>query len=160
MKFVASLIATSVLLLSQNAHALQMILSTREPQCLIIEPVRIGVNIDISFTISGVNETAVLFTAQQGEVEKSVIKNESSGEISFKADRKDNIEVCWQKLDRKSKKVNFLIAQQNQHLEDKATADTIEEVGSQIENLQYKLDEISMNIQSQVETEQVHFELT
>ena len=71
---------------------------------------------------------------------------------------KDEIELCWQKLDRKSKKVNFLIAQQTLSLEDKATASTIEEVGSQIEGLQYKLDEISMNISTQVETEKVHFE--
>ena len=67
-------------------------------------------------------------------------------------------EVCWQKTDRKSKKVNFVIAQMNEHFGDKATADTIEEVGNQIETLQFKLDEISMNIAAQVEVEKVHFE--
>jgi len=68
------------------------------------------------------------------------------------------MKLCWRKLDRKSKKVNFLITQANAHLEDKATASTIEEVGERIEGLQFKLDEISLNIVSQVETEKVHFE--
>ena len=66
--------------------------------------------------------------------------------------------MCWTKLDRKSKKVNFLITQYGQHLEDKATVGTIEEVSAQIEALQFKLDQISMFITSQVETEKVHFE--
>ena len=51
-----------------------------------------------------------------------------------------------------------MISQTNQHYEDKATASTIDEVGGQIENLQFKLDEISMNIASQVETEKVHYD--
>ena len=61
-------------------------------------------------------------------------------------------------MDRKSKKVNFLIFQNSVNLDSKATAETIEDVGAQIENLQYKLDEISMFISTQVETEKVHFE--
>ena len=35
---------------------------------------------------------------------------------------------------------------------------TIEDVGEQIQALQYKLDQISMYISAQVETEKVHFE--
>ena len=78
--------------------------------------------------------------------------------MELKATNKKEFVLCWQKLDRKSKKVNFLISQTNQHYEDKATASTIDEIGAQIENLQFKLDEISMNIASQVETEKVHYD--
>ena len=56
MKIVASL-ATALLCFNQGASALQMILSSKEPQCLYVEPARIGVQIDISYTISGVNES-------------------------------------------------------------------------------------------------------
>ena len=69
-----------------------------------------------------------------------------------------DVDICWQKLDRKSKKVNFLISHGNAQLDEKADASTIEAVSENIEALQFKLDEISMNIVSQVETEKVHFE--
>ena len=57
------------------------------------------------------------------------IKQASEGEASVRATSKKEMTICWQKLDRKSKKVNFLISQANQHLEDKATAETMEDVG-------------------------------
>ena len=79
------------------------------------------------------------------------------GEVSIKALNKDDFLICWQKLDRKSKKVNFLISQGKSSLEGKATADTIEDVGEQIEALQFKLDSISQNIVTQLETEKLHF---
>ena len=65
--------------------------------------------------------------------------------------------ICWKKLDRKSKKVSFIISQGKSSLEGKATADTIEDVGEQIEALQFKLDSISQNIVTQLETEKLHF---
>ena len=79
------------------------------------------------------------------------------GEVSIKAHNKDDFLICWQKLDRKSKKVNFLISQGKSSLEGKATADTIEDVGEQIEAMQFKLDSISQNIVTQLETEKLHF---
>ena len=66
----------------------------------------------------------------------------------MKSNLKKDVELCWQKLDKKSKKVNFLIKQSNSHLEVKATEQTIEDVSERIEALQYKLDQISMNIVS------------
>ena len=50
------------------------------------------------------------------------------------------------RLDRKIKKVTFLISQHGDNLEDKATVSTIEEIGERINALEYKLDEISMGI--------------
>ena len=43
--------------------------------------------------------------------------------------------ICWRKLDRKSKKVNFLISQQNEHLDEKAGAHNIDELIDEIESL-------------------------
>ena len=48
---------------------------------------------------------------------------------------RDDVELCWQKLDRKSKKVNFVISQRTVISQEKATASTIEEVGAEIEGL-------------------------
>ena len=61
MRFVASL-TTALFCLVSGSQALQMILSSKEPQCLNIEPKRVGIKIDVSFTISGVNESEVRFT--------------------------------------------------------------------------------------------------
>ena len=58
MRIVASYItlSTALFCLFHSAQSLQMILSTREPQCLTVEPRRIGVFINVSYSISGVNE--------------------------------------------------------------------------------------------------------
>ena len=55
-------IVASLLLLAQSTLALQMILSTRDPQCLNLVPKRPGgYTIDVTYTISGVNEQEVSF---------------------------------------------------------------------------------------------------
>ena len=61
MKSVVSL-ATALFALCQTAHGLQMILSTREAQCLFVTPKRIGLSVDVNYSISGVNEDQVEFT--------------------------------------------------------------------------------------------------
>ena len=80
------------------------------------------------------------------------------GEVSLKALNKEDFKICWTKLDRKSKKVNFLISNGKSSVEGKATAETMEEVGEQIEALQFKLDSISQNIVTQLETGKLHFQ--
>jgi len=45
------------------------------------------------------------------------------------------IQICWQKTDNKSKKVNFMINQSMAQLEEKAGVDTVENLQEQIESL-------------------------
>lgn len=47
----------------------------------------------------------------QGETTLDIQENKSAYETTIKAAKKDDIQVCWAKLDRKSKKVNFIINQ-------------------------------------------------
>ena len=49
---------------------------------------------------------------------------------------------CWTKLDRKSKKVNFLVQQDQLALEEKASADSVEGIIERIDGLTIKLDTI------------------
>ena len=77
--------------------------------------------------------------------------------VEFRAKNKKPIKVCWTKTDRKSKKVNFLIQQEKQTLDEKANVDTVESVIDKIENLTLKLDQISMNVATQIEVEKSHF---
>ena len=61
MKSVASY-AFALLCMSQSTQALQMILSTRDPMCITVEPKRANINMDINYSVSGVNEDQVTFT--------------------------------------------------------------------------------------------------
>ena len=60
MKSVVSFLC-ALLTMSSCASGLQLILSSREPVCLFVTPRRIGGNIDINYSISGVNEDQVEF---------------------------------------------------------------------------------------------------
>ena len=68
------------------------------------------------------------------------------------------MDICWVKVDQKSKKLNFMINQSMSNLDQKASVDTIENLNEQIESLQLKLDRISLNIQAQSDVEREHFE--
>lgn len=71
---------------------------------------------------------------------------------------KQDVELCWVKLDRKAKKINFLVSQPEIDYNKKATQETIDDLTNQIASLQSKLDQISMNIVSQRDIEKEHFE--
>ena len=96
--------------------------------------------------------------AYQGGDGIVTIEKRSEGEFFFSPKKKDDVVVCWRRLDSNEKTVNFVIYQQVHDPYNKATAETIEDVGAQIENLQFKLDEISMFVSTQVDTEKLHFE--
>ena len=56
------------------------------------------------------------------------------------------MKFCWQRTDRKIKKVVFYFSEHGAELDDVASVSTIEEIGERIESLQYRLDEISLGI--------------
>ena len=76
----------------------------------------------------------------------------------LRARSKKQMSFCWTKLDRKSKKVNFLVQQDQLALEEKASADSVEGIIERIDGLTIKLDTIQNNIVSQAEVEKSHFE--
>ena len=84
----------------------------------------------------------------QGDEELIAEKNVKDTAHEIRSRGKKQISLCWTKLDRKSKKVNFLVQQESYELEQKASADTVEGVIEKIDALQIKLDQISMNIVS------------
>lgn len=51
-------------------------------------------------------------------------------------------------MDKKAKKINFMVSQPEKDTRKKATLETVEDLQAQIERLQVKLDQISMNIVS------------
>jgi hypothetical protein len=139
---------------------LQLILSTRDPHCVNVAPERTGAKITVTYTITGVNEDQISFKATQGDDELVAEDNIKDWKVEFRAKNKKPVNICWTKLDRKSKKVNFLIQQEKQALDEKASADTVEGVIDKIDNLAMKLDQISQNVAVQIEVEKSHFIIT
>ena len=54
-----------VFFLLQQALALQLILTTREPHCIYVTPIRAGGKVTISYVVTGVNEDQVSFVVSK-----------------------------------------------------------------------------------------------
>ena len=123
-----------------------MILSTNEQMCITIVPERIGSTVEIGYIITGIGETNVDFTASVNGAVKEEFKQSKEATAKVRANSKQPIIACWQKTDRKSKKVNFFITHSLTHLDEKADPDTVEALGERIEGLLTQLTSISMQI--------------
>ena len=53
------------LFLLQQALALQLILTTREPHCIYVTPLRAGGKVNIEYVVTGVNEDQVSFIVSE-----------------------------------------------------------------------------------------------
>ena len=61
-------------------------------------------------------------------------------EIVVKAKEASKVNLCWQKLDRKSKKLTFNFFIANVDSEQKAGIETVDRMGVTLQNMQQKLD--------------------
>ena len=80
----------------------------------------------VTYTITGMNEDMVSFTARQNGNVLYEIKNQRDHQVLLNNRGNANVEMCWTKLDRKAKKVTFLVQQKENQVEAKATVDTVE----------------------------------
>ena len=112
----------------------------------------------ITYTVTGMNEDQVSFTARQNGNMLDQATGKRDYEVTLNNRGNTNVELCWTKLDRKAKKINFLVLQNANQIDAKATTDTVEGLQSKIESLQNQLDQISNNIVSQREIEKEHYE--
>eukprot|EP00351_Strombidinopsis_sp_SopsisLIS2011_P000613 CAMPEP_0116878114 /NCGR_PEP_ID=MMETSP0463-20121206/9847_1 /TAXON_ID=181622 /ORGANISM="Strombidinopsis sp, Strain SopsisLIS2011" /LENGTH=104 /DNA_ID=CAMNT_0004525977 /DNA_START=155 /DNA_END=469 /DNA_ORIENTATION=- len=103
--------------------------------------------------VTGINEDQVSFTAKQNNKVLAEVENGREQEIEIKPLKNGLIDLCWEKLDRKSKKLNFLVTSKQVTLENQVGSDTIEEVEQQLGDITRKLDQMSMNINVQKEVE-------
>ena len=61
-------------LLLQQVMALQLILTTREPHCIYVTPLRAGGKINISYVVTGVNEDQVSFVVGKTSVQYELFR--------------------------------------------------------------------------------------
>lgn len=152
-----SLIALSSLLLVSRVASLQFLLSSKEPFCINVTPKSATAKFTVSYFISGINEEQVKFVASQNGRELTILTGYRDKVVELNNRGSSDVQLCWEKLDSKTKKVTFLIGTTDGDLETKATIQTVDNLMSQIDSLTQKLDQISMNIVIQKEAEAEHF---
>jgi P pilus assembly chaperone PapD len=79
------------------------------------------VGMTVSYSITGVNEDQVVFTATQQKQVIDTVEGQRDTTITLSNRGKAPVDLCWTKLDRKAKKVNFLITQPSKDLQAKAS---------------------------------------
>lgn len=66
--------------------------------------------------------------------------------------------MCWRKLDRKSKKLNFSFQINDKSMNNLAGQDTLDVLNQELSNIQERLDSISRNLYLQQDMDKQHFE--
>ena len=69
------------------------------------------------------------------------------------------MDLCWQKTDRKSKKLDFSFVRNIVHSDDAADINTLDSLVDDLQLLMDELDTVSRNIQKQKDLEQEHYDL-
>ena len=72
-------------------------------------PQSFDVGMTVSYSITGVNEDQVTFTAKQSKQVIEEVIGERDTTLTLQNRGKSPVELCWSKADRKAKKVNFLV---------------------------------------------------
>ena len=86
------------------------------------------------------------------------IKDRRDGDILLRSYKSGRINLCWRKLDRKSKKLSFNINVADQASNSIASTDTLDLLKQDLATLQSKLDMMSRNVYIQQDIEKEHFE--
>ena len=86
------------------------------------------------------------------------IKDRRDGDIVLRSYKAGKINLCWKKLDRKSKKLSFNIAVIDQASNSIASTDTLDLLKQDFQGLQDKLDSMSRNVYIQQDIEKQHFD--
>ena len=66
--------------------------------------------------------------------------------------------LCWRKLDRKSKKLNFAFTVSDMNSNSLAGQDTLDTLNQELAVIQERLDQISRNVYLQQDMDKQHFD--
>ena len=99
------------------------------------------------------------FEARQGKEVLDKKEMTRSLSLPIKSASKEDIDLCWKKKDRKSKKLDFSFKRNLGHSKDQADTNTLDSLTEDLQLLQGELEDISRNIQKQKDLEEEHFNL-
>ena len=145
MKLSVSLLVFSII--SMEIRALSLILQNLDPYCLTVQARRDN-EIKLQYMVSGLNEEQVEFRvsifqtliynkatmARSDELLHSV-SGQREHETSIKVTKEGQVRMCWRKLDRKSKKLNFSFQINDKSMNNLAGQDTIDVLNQELSNI-------------------------
>ena len=114
---------------------------------------------EVDYFISGINPEMVDFEARQAESEVAKISEKRSQNLVVQSDNNNDIRLCWQKKDRKSKKLDFSIRRTTKLYHEEADSKTLDSLNEDLRLLQSEIEEISHNIVKQKDLENEHYNL-
>ncbi len=82
-----------------------------------------------------------------------------SSEVRVESQGADQIDLCWKKSDRKSKKLDFSVRRNIAHSQDAADTQNLDSLSDDLKILMDELETVSRNIQKQKDFEEEHFQL-
>ena len=129
------LVLTVLLGAVYQVNGLAVLLQRADPYCFTVSPVGDKVKINVNYVVTGMNEENVEFTAKQNDRVLAEATKVSKYDVELTPRNTQDIELCWNRLDTKSKKLTFMINQNTANLDQKASADTVESVKAKIESL-------------------------
>ena len=74
----------------------------------------------------------------------------------IKVSKDGQVRMCWRKLDRKSKKLNFSFQVADKSMNNVAGQDTLDVLNQELSNIQERLDSISRNLYLQQDMDKQH----
>ena len=86
------------------------------------------------------------------------MENKREHDVLIQAKRDSKVRVCWQRQDKKAKKLTFFIQVTSRDRDSIAGTDTIDKISQEFQNIQDRLDQISRNVYQQQEVDKEHSE--
>ena len=74
----------------------------------------------------------------------------------IKVQKDGQVRLCWRKLDRKSKKLNFSFQVNDKSMNNVAGQETLDVLNQELSNIQERLDSISRNLYLQQDMDRLH----
>ena len=114
---------------------------------------------EVDYLLTGINPEMVDFEARQDKSTAAKISEMRSQNLVVTSDNNNDIQLCWQKKDKKTKKLDFSIRRTTKLHREAADSSTLDGLLQDMKLLQGEVEEVSHNIQKQRDLEQEHFNL-
>eukprot|EP00347_Sterkiella_histriomuscorum_P003967 403362251 len=145
----------SALFLISTINTLSIALKDNNKYCFKIQ-IRKFQDLRVTYDISGRNQDKIMFQiSNQNEViHEESGKQEST--VMSQAKKGDNLEICWKRLDDKTKMVNFQTKVMDYNSDEKASMKDLEIINHEMQDIESMLYRVSKNVNDQQEIDQKH----
>ena len=147
-----------VVVLASITNALQVMLKNNDWYCFIVTA-ETSTLFDVDYLVTGLNPEQVTFEARQNDKVIKSLENQRSSSFEVQSQAEGNINLCWLKTDKKSKKLDFSFKRSTPDNTEAADQETLDSITDDLKLLQTELEEISRNIMKQTDLEEEHFNL-